>query len=236
MEGKEEAREGLAIQNIYDNKEFFEGYKNEVCNKWNPCNDGIERPRLMSPITLNFDSDVADLGCGSGYWTFKLVNAVRSITAVDVSTSMLELAKKRVTEEVSLTNEVQQGVTFINEPLETVNFPHQSFDLVLSCLALHYIEDINSIFHRIFAWLKPGGYFIFSVEHPIVTSACGIHPRKIEAEEETQPNNAAELGDNNPVPNQKRKEYSIIQWTNTRWKAFEKHFGMSTMCKHITEL
>ena len=39
-----------------------------------------------------------------------------------------------------------------------------------SRLALHYIQDIEPVFAKVFRSLVAGGLFIFSVEHPVITS------------------------------------------------------------------
>ena len=42
--------------------------------------------------------------------------------------------------------------------------------LVLSSLAFHYVADFPALVGRISQWLRPGGSFVFSVEHPVFTS------------------------------------------------------------------
>ncbi len=51
-----------------------------------------------------------------------------------------------------------------------MNFPTEQYDLVLSKLVLHYIEDLTEIFQRVSDSLRAAGAFVFSVEHPIITS------------------------------------------------------------------
>jgi hypothetical protein len=37
-------------------------------------------------------------------------------------------------------------------------------------MALHYVRDVRRVIDRLFEAIKPGGTFIFSVEHPICTA------------------------------------------------------------------
>ena len=37
-------------------------------------------------------------------------------------------------------------------------------------MALHYVEDIRAVCAQVFQTLVPGGRFVFSVEHPVITS------------------------------------------------------------------
>ena len=43
-------------------------------------------------------------------------------------------------------------------------------DLVVSSLALHYVGDLDDLIARVSRWLVPGGQFIFSIEHPVITA------------------------------------------------------------------
>jgi predicted TPR repeat methyltransferase len=46
----------------------------------------------------------------------------------------------------------------------------QAYDVIISSLALHYIQDLNAVMQHISAMLKPHGSFVFSIEHPIFTA------------------------------------------------------------------
>ena len=50
--------------------------------------------------------------------------------------------------------------------------PFGKFDLVVSSLALHYVENYAAAVRAVRSVLAPGGRFIFSVEHPIVTAVA----------------------------------------------------------------
>ena len=49
-------------------------------------------------------------------------------------------------------------------------YPQDAFDLVTSRLVFHYIDDLRAVFEQIYGSLKTQGRFIFSVEHPVLTS------------------------------------------------------------------
>ena len=50
------------------------------------------------------------------------------------------------------------------------DLPDNSYDIILSSLAFHYIKDFEHLVHKISSWTSPGGRFIFSVEHPVFTA------------------------------------------------------------------
>ena len=41
---------------------------------------------------------------------------------------------------------------------------------MISSLALHYVEAFDVVCRKVYRWLKPGGAFVLSVEHPIFTA------------------------------------------------------------------
>src|SRR2546425_10379560 len=49
-------------------------------------------------------------------------------------------------------------------------YPLNAFDVVLARLVLHYIQDVDRVFQHVFQTLRSEGMFVFSVEHPVITS------------------------------------------------------------------
>ena len=49
-------------------------------------------------------------------------------------------------------------------------YPAEAFDLVISNLALHYVEDLEAVYKRVRRTLKPSGIFLFNIEHPVFTA------------------------------------------------------------------
>ncbi|WP_242612498.1 methyltransferase domain-containing protein [Corticibacter populi] len=56
--------------------------------------------------------------------------------------------------------------------MEDLQSEDAAFDLVVSSMALHYVDDYAAVVRKVFAALRPGGRFVFSVEHPV----CTAHP------------------------------------------------------------
>ena len=56
-------------------------------------------------------------------------------------------------------------------PIEDIDYPESSYDIVISSLTFHYIQSFNDICKKISSCLTQGGHFIFSVEHPVFTAA-----------------------------------------------------------------
>ena len=54
--------------------------------------------------------------------------------------------------------------------IEDIDYPDDSFDVVISSLVFHYVESFEVICNKIHHCLVRGGDFLFSVEHPIFTA------------------------------------------------------------------
>ena len=152
-------------QNIYDNPGFFKGYNRMRHNK-EGLNEILEQMTMMSLLPDVKGATVLDLGCGAGELCRRISGlGAKQVTGTDISANMLALARK----------DAPDGVSFLQAAMEDLDFGRETFDLVVSSLALHYVADIRTLFHHIYGWLKDNGWLIFSTEHPIVTSSQGIH-------------------------------------------------------------
>ena len=54
--------------------------------------------------------------------------------------------------------------------MEDADFADGSFDVALSSLAFHYVADFGALVRKTAHWLRPGGDFVFSCEHPVFTA------------------------------------------------------------------
>lgn len=154
-------KERAMKQNIYDNSEFFLGYK-QLRDSKSGLNEVLEEPAVRELLPALRDKSILDLGCGFGaFEEFALEQEAARILAVDISEKMLDLARERIRD---------QRVTFVREALEDFVPARQEYDLAIASLCLHYVDDVGTLFARIAKSLKPSGQFVFSIEHPICTS------------------------------------------------------------------
>ena len=106
---------------------------------------------------------VLDLGCGYGWHCiYAAEHGAAAVTGVDLSEKMLAVAREKTT---------APQVTYIRGDMAETPFPPESFDVVLSSLAIHYLPSFTDFLERVRQCLSPGGDFVFSVEHPIFTAA-----------------------------------------------------------------
>lgn len=148
-------------ENKYDNEAFFEKYKE--MNRSKKGLEGAGEWSELQKILPDFQQKrVLDLGCGYG-WHCKYAaeQGAESVLGTDISEKMLAEAKRL---------NAAQEITYQCAAMEDLNFSDEMFDIVLSSLAFHYIKDFAPLVHQISHWLKKGGVFVFSVEHPVFTS------------------------------------------------------------------
>jgi 2-polyprenyl-3-methyl-5-hydroxy-6-metoxy-1,4-benzoquinol methylase len=148
-------------QNVYDDPAFFAGYSTmeRFGAGWERA---MEQPVFVGLLPEVAGSRALDLGCGVGQLARHLAEqGAAEVVAVDVSERMLEVARR---------DWGHPRVTHVRESMEGAAFPDGRFDLVVSSLALHYVEDYAALVRRIAGWLTPGGVLVFSTEHPIYTA------------------------------------------------------------------
>lgn len=117
---------------------------------------------------------VIDLGCGSGIWAKALTEAGYAAFGVDISASMIKLAKQKA-----------PRAKFQKASLFKVKLPPCA---AITCISegLNYLFDEHgkaerqALFTRIYDALQPGGLFIFDVLGP--GSLIGPNPQRTYSE------------------------------------------------------
>lgn len=124
-----------------------------------PEREDQERPEVViNAMGLRGGEVVADLGAGSGYFTFRLAAKVGSsgkVMAVDIQDEMLETLRQRAAE---------NGITNVEEVKASETDPHLSagsVDLVLMVDVYHELAYPYEVMTRVRDALKPGGRVVF---------------------------------------------------------------------------
>lgn len=124
-------------------------------------------PLAPSEEDLNLFGEVADLkvlevGCGSGHSLHYMdeMNA-GELWGLDLSNKQIDAAK-------TLLKNCHSPVKLFQSPMEVnPGLPTNYFDIVFSIYALGWTTNLDRTLANIHSYLKQGGIFIFSWEHPI---------------------------------------------------------------------
>jgi ubiquinone biosynthesis O-methyltransferase len=103
---------------------------------------------------LNINDTVLDYGCGAGIVSNAIADKVKEIQAIDISSKMIEVAKRKASEH-NIKNINYAQATIFDE-----RYQKESFNVILAFRILHMLEDTQAVMGRINELLKPGGVFI----------------------------------------------------------------------------
>ncbi|MEK7281086.1 MAG: methyltransferase domain-containing protein, partial [Chloroflexota bacterium] len=114
----------------------------------------VDMDKIMSLLPLRPHNVVADIGCGTGFFTFPLAQHLPQgrVLALDISPDMLERVKSKVQ---------QSGATNVEARLcQELDFPVApgSLDGVLLALVLHEQEERTACLQKVRDRLQPGGW------------------------------------------------------------------------------
>lgn len=147
---------------VYDNEDFFYHYLLRR-NRADSPNNMIEKPVIYDLMGDILGKKVLDLGCGDAKFGYELLEqGCIFYEGVEGSSNMVKAAKELLNTSKSKINHAS---------MESWNYPKEKYDLVISRLAIHYLQDLEPIFDSIRSALIPNGQFIFSVQHPVLTSS-----------------------------------------------------------------
>ncbi|WP_455205891.1 class I SAM-dependent methyltransferase [Kaarinaea lacus] len=123
----------------------YEGYKR----------DGWQQPlKVIESLEITEGSQVADVGAGGGYFTFKFAEAVGetgTVYAVDIDEGLLEYIAETAKEK-QLAN-----IKTVLATSETPKLPQGEIDLVFVCNTYHHLDERIAYFKNIHQFLQPTG-------------------------------------------------------------------------------
>ncbi|WLR57470.1 class I SAM-dependent methyltransferase [Mesobacillus subterraneus] len=148
---------------VYDEEEFYENFMKRRNRPESP-NNIIEKPVLLEMIGDVAGKRMLDLGCGDAEIGVELLEkGSASYLGVEGSKNMARAAAEKL-----------EGTTgqVLHSSMEEWQPKPEQYDLVISRFALHYLADLNGVFTKVRDSLVPGGKFVVSVQHPVLTSSA----------------------------------------------------------------
>ena len=144
--------------NTYNDPAFFARY-GQMARSTGGLDAAGEWPAFRALLPDLRDARVLDLGCGYGWHCrYAREQGARSVVGVDLSEKMIARARE-LTDDPAIEYRVMA--------IEDISGAAGEFDVVISSLALHYIERFDLVCRAVHHCLRPAGVFVLSVEHPI---------------------------------------------------------------------
>lgn len=113
--------------------------------------DAAKKLITLASHFIKKDSQILDLGCGSSFVAKEILQReVENIFEIDLSMKMLESWINR-----------PENIFPIQGDIENLPFRKNSFDLITSSFALHWLNDFEKFFTEIFSLLKENGVLAF---------------------------------------------------------------------------
>lgn len=147
---------------FYDAPHVIERYLRHRHSGVGSPNYVMEEPALLDELGPVSGLRVLDLGCGDAAIGRTLLAAgCRSYLGIDGSIEMTRAATASLA-----------GTSGRVERMDIEQFSAlaHTFDLIISRLALHYVDDVDAVLSACWSSLSPGGRLLITVVHPVITS------------------------------------------------------------------
>ncbi|MFC1848400.1 class I SAM-dependent methyltransferase [Chloroflexota bacterium] len=140
-------------------EEFYDGISREYTDFVLRC-----VPRYDEMLSMLFaympkeysPKSILELGCGTGNLT-QLIHSHfphSRITAVDISEECIQVCRERLQ---------AVNIDYIKSDFRDLDFAVNSFDLVISSIAIHHLDDgeREDLFSKLYVWQAPGSILTF---------------------------------------------------------------------------
>lgn len=118
--------------------------------------DGLYK-MIFDYITLNSSCYVAEVGIGGGQATLPFLKTGCNLTAIEYGGRFSKLCKEKFKE--------YHNFNIVTNKFEDMDFPDNTYDLVYSASAFHWIPESTG-YTKVFSMLKSGGAFARFANHP----------------------------------------------------------------------
>lgn len=112
--------------------------------------------RTIAMMALRGNESILDVGCGTGELERRIVQVhpQQPMVGLDLTQAMLVRARAKLA--------AYPQLQFIEGDSQQLPFPDASFDIVVSCSALHYMRDPQRVIRECARVLRPGGRVIIT--------------------------------------------------------------------------
>ena len=128
--------------------------------------DYSARPFVLELCEPLSNLNILDIGCGEGYVGREMLKrGAKHVDGIDISEKMIALAIQEKE------NQNIKNATYEVKDISKLSVvKKEQYDLVIAMFLFNYlsIEETQSTMEKVLDLLQPGGYFVFSVPHPLL--------------------------------------------------------------------
>lgn len=115
---------------------------------------GRDLKKLIEMAAPTKEDKVLDVATGGGHTANAFAPLVANVTALDLTSAMLENAS------VFIKGNGHENVVYVEGDAEKLPFKNETFDVVVCRIAPHHFSDVHSFIRESFRTLKSGGRFL----------------------------------------------------------------------------
>ena len=141
--------------------DYAKDYDKKVWETWD-----LDHRETLNPVVFNLlwnikNKKILDLGCGQWYFSRLLTKQWATVTGIDISGDLINIANQRNQE---------QGLKikyYVSDAANLKDLKKDEFDIIVSNMAFMDIKDIKKTIEECSRVLKDNGFIIFSLVNPI---------------------------------------------------------------------
>ncbi|MCZ7400644.1 MAG: class I SAM-dependent methyltransferase [Candidatus Methanoperedens sp.] len=111
----------------------------------------LDPDRILDKLKITENTVIADLGCGTGFFSIPAAKRVKKVFALDIQQEMLEILRKKIKKE-KITN-----IEVILSGESSIPLSDKSVDTLLMANVFHELEDKLSLLKEVNRVLKVNG-------------------------------------------------------------------------------
>lgn len=152
------------VRELWDQKA---AYWDERFGEGNVFHRELIAPPTERLLNVRPGEMVLDIACGNGAFSRRLAQLGASVVAFDFSAVFLERARART---IEYADRITYQVIDAGDEAQLLSLGEGRFDAAVATMALMDMATIDPLASALARLLKPGGRFVFSVQHPSFNS------------------------------------------------------------------
>lgn len=108
--------------------------------------------KIIKLLGLKNSDIVADLGCGTGYFSVPISNKVNKVYSIDVQQEMLDYLLQKIQSQ-----QISNIEVLLSKDVNKIPLPKESVTVLLTVNTLHEFQDVQQMIKEIWRVLKSNG-------------------------------------------------------------------------------